>query len=520
MVYDRKHECIVLFGGDGQDRALADTWTFDVRRGKWSEHHPARSPHPRSCHALAYLDGSGKILLVGGRVVADYRIAKQLENQAWVYDVGESRWTPIDTDPPELEGNEWASMENLPGTDEVIYVITSKYDHRQKTYRFRYDPAARPAETEGVPPGTVALKTERTPGWYADVPPPDREAHASFLAELPANRWVEAKPPKSTKGRTWGSSLFDTDRAIAMKWGGGHSGYQGTDMAFYDVASNRFTIDRAPAFTPEPFGRWARRPRGRTFFDQPWTRHMRHTCAYDCVRKIGVFTDAGGSQWYDRQQDAIVKHTWLYDPVERQWFEPIEQPFRGGGTVSPIAVSTPRGVIVYQQERMYRFVGDPGQPDSWGWKEMVIRGAARPRQHEFMTIVYDSQRDRLIMLSEDEQKQPELWFFSMKEAQWSPNPEPAAGGVVTREAAYIAGQDAILAYGPAHTDDSTWTRVYLCSKNRWLPLQVDTPQYIMHEVALEFDPTHDVAVLLWPPRFEQDIRPHLMRLEVSELTND
>ena len=27
---------------------------------------------------------------------------------------------------------------------------------------------------------------------------------------------------------------------------------------------------------------------------------MRQTCAYDSVRKLGVFTDAGGSDWYDR----------------------------------------------------------------------------------------------------------------------------------------------------------------------------------------------------------------------------
>jgi len=233
------------------------------------------------------------------------------------------------------EVQEWACLEAIPGSDEALLVVSSKYDHSQRTYRFRYDASAPPAQdVEGVPPGTVVTKTERTKAWYEDQAPADSEAHEKLLAELPVNQWVEMEPPKSAKGRTWGSAIFDTFRGVAMKWGGGHSGYQGTDMAFYDVAADRFTIDRTPAFTPEPFDRWARRPAARTFFNQPWTRHARHTCAYDPVRKLGVFTDGGGSEWYDRQKGAVVKHTWLYDPEKREWLDPIPQPFPGGGSAS------------------------------------------------------------------------------------------------------------------------------------------------------------------------------------------
>ena len=65
--------------------------------------------------------------------------------------------------------------------------------------------------------------------------------------------------------------------------------------------------------------------------------------------------------------------------------------------------------------------------------------------------------------------------------------------------------------------DEVWTRVYLCESNRWVPLSIETPQFTVHEVALEYDPIHKLAVLLWPPRFEQDIRPHLFRPDVSQL---
>jgi len=529
MVYVRRHELIVLFGGDGQDRALADTWVFDVRRRRWRQCRPPRSPHARHCHAMVALDQSGKVLLVGGRAVEPSRMGesnrRDLSDQVWVYDPGDDRWTPLDIKPPEIAPHQWYCAEGIPGTDEILLVVTSKYDHSQITYRFRYDRAAPVADIEGAAPGTFAYKTTRTKAWYEDVPPPDRQAHREWLAELPPNRWIEVHPPKSTVGRTWGTALFDTDRGIAMKWGGGHSGYQGTDMAFYDVEANLFTIDRTAAFTPEPFDRWGRRPCGRTFFNQPWTRHMRHTCAYDARLGVAVFTDAGGSEWYDRTQNAVVKHTWLYDPVRRRWLEPIRQPFPGGGSVSPIAVPTPQGVVVYQHApgrtwedsgMMYRLAGQPGRPETWRWETIDIVGTDRPYQREHMTIVYDAKRDRLVFLSRERQSgEPRLWFFSMSERRWiQASPQPA-GGVSTREAVYVPDQDAILAYGPAYDGDQIWTRVYLCPTNRWIPLSIETPQFTVHEVALEYDPIHKVAVLLWPPRFEADLRPHLLRLDVE-----
>ena len=86
-----------------------------------------------------------------------------------------------------------------------------------------------------------------------------------------------------------------------------------------------------------------------------------------------------------------------------------------------------------------------------------------------------------------------MWFFLMKERQWVKTPEQPAGGVSTREAVYVPEQDAVLAYGPSKKDDPVWTRVYLCEANRWVALPVKTPQYLVHEVALEYDPTHKVA---------------------------
>jgi hypothetical protein len=399
----------------------------------------------------------------------------------------------------------------------------------------RYDPVNRQVILFGG--GGVDRPDGRPHTWALDVTT-DRWRPLDLKVEPPArcnSRMVYDKKHRQNVlfgGDAQDSALSDTwvFDVARQQWEMRHpkqSPYQGTDMAFYDVATNRFSIDRTPAFTPEPFGTSAIRPGGRTFFNQPWAKHMRHTCAYDSVRKLGVFTDAGGSEWYVRAEDAMVKHTWLYDSVQRRWLEPIRQPFPGGGSVSPIAVPTPGGVIVYQHARgrewddsgqMWRFVGRPGQPDSWGWEPIEILGPERPHQREFMTIVHDSRRDRLVFLSYDPQtKDPQMWFFGIQDRRWQKNPQQPPGGISTREAAYVPEQDAILAYGPTRENDPVWTRVYLCAENRWVPLEIDTPQFTVHEVALEYDPVHHVAVLLWPPRFEADLRPHLLRLDVSKL---
>ncbi|MFW6158207.1 MAG: Kelch repeat-containing protein [Planctomycetota bacterium] len=528
MVYDKKNKQIVLFGGDSQQAGLSDTWVFDVTKQTWEERTPNRAPYPRHTHAMAYLEKSGVVLLAGGTAVAEWRKREGLGRQAWIYDAGANTWTPLDVEVPDAR---WLTMDNIDGTDEVVAVTAARGRHDRTTYRFRYDPetAAPSKKIQGVKPGTVAYKSGRTPEGMKQGAEPHPEQHKKVLANLPVNTWVKMDVPKTVNGRTWGTSILDTDRHVVLKWGGGHSGYQGTDMAFYDIAANRFEVDMRPAFTPDPFGKWAKRPAGRTFFNTPWTRHMRHTCAYDAVRHVGAFTDAGGSQWYDREAGKSVKWTWLYDPVERAWHERlVPQPFPGGGSVSPIAVPTPKGVIVYQHApgrtwensgRMYRLTGKAGEPETFAWERVRIKNEERPYQREHMTIVYDSRRDRLIFLSADRKSgTPELWFFSMQERTWEKNRAPAEGGVSTREAVYIPGQDAVLAYGPAAKNDPVKTRVYLCAENRWVALRTKTPYGVkVHETALEYDAEYDVAVLLWPQRFEGPIVPHLFRLDVDRL---
>ena len=82
------------------------------------------------------------------------------------------------------------------------------------------------------------------------------------------------------------------------------------------------------------------------------------------------------------------------------------------------------------------------------------------------------------------------------------------GGHFFSQVIYAPSAKALVSWGTQthhHRIRTHETRHCLIDENRWI------------DAALEYDPIHKVAVLLWPPRFEADIRPHLFRLDTTNL---
>ncbi|KKK56402.1 hypothetical protein LCGC14_3064890, partial [marine sediment metagenome] len=197
MVYDARNKVIVLFGGDGQDRALADTWVFDVTAKRWRQKSPPASPHPRSCHAMTYLSKSGRVLMVGGKVVADDRSIARLTRQAWVYDAAADTWTPLAAEVPKFL---WGSMENVPGTDEAIQVLRKLWTEDNVTFDGRFTKLdgvtlqPKPAQSGG-PPLWIAGRSQaalRRAGhevddWDGHYPVIYEKLQRDVPAYLPAN---------------------------------------------------------------------------------------------------------------------------------------------------------------------------------------------------------------------------------------------------------------------------------------------------------------------------------------------
>src|SRR4029077_11322683 len=105
---------------------------------------------------------------------------------------------------------------------------------------------------------------------------------AAALANMPFDPWVVlADPGRVAPSRTWGSATFDTKRQQILYWGGGHCGYEGSDVDAYDVTSNRWNGEPGSPSYPERLWNHGVRLAGVTFAGEPWTDHGRRIYAYD-----------------------------------------------------------------------------------------------------------------------------------------------------------------------------------------------------------------------------------------------
>lgn len=98
--YDREHQVLVLFGGEGSSEG---TWVYDPQQNAWTKMDPKPEPAPRSGGNMAY-DQVNKVHVLFGT---------QFDNDqhTWVYD---------------LRKNEWRDMEpkEMPPTDKNDAVLT------------------------------------------------------------------------------------------------------------------------------------------------------------------------------------------------------------------------------------------------------------------------------------------------------------------------------------------------------------------------------------------------------------
>jgi N-acetylneuraminic acid mutarotase len=92
LAFDPRSGKVILFGGmDANYACLDDTWSYDPVTNKWTRLAPeGDSPSPRSAHAMAYDQHSGKIILFGG---IDSQFVSY--NDTWAYDVKAGTWTNL-----------------------------------------------------------------------------------------------------------------------------------------------------------------------------------------------------------------------------------------------------------------------------------------------------------------------------------------------------------------------------------------------------------------------------------------
>ncbi len=522
IVYDPATQSMVMFGGYDQAAALNDTWVYHCADRRWEKRTPNPSPPPMFDPAAAVLPG-GRVVVCGPNAMVGTRThgATWDNKETWVYDVAKDAWTPLAN--TAMPGTRWLTAAGSTRHG-VAFLMATGRDRR--TYALRYDAAAamlpdaagRPGQApKGAPPGAKWFKYHDQKESLENAPKPDIEAHEKFLADLPVNQFVDAKPPGLLIAKTWSGATIDTDRGVVVYTGGGHSGYSGNDVANYDVAANRWTQDAPPRFPPY-LESTNSAVYGYSYDARPWSQHTYLWYGYDpTVKKVVYCARQGindGSQVLlgDDPSKAFIyrqaehgQWIWVYDPVTRKLSAPcFGRPF--GNPWSLSLLGTPKGLFASAGDTLYK-AAVAGEKVTW--TELPGKMPAAKKKgynYEWMPLAHDSKRDRLIHLMGDNES-VEVHARPIGGDAWA---EVATTGpaAIGREAMYLPKQDVLLLLAR--------DRLFALdlASNTWRELDVAMPKGAYGtEAAMVYDPVHDVSVLLLPSGFSGALQTMLFRYD-------
>ena len=474
MAYDARNKAIVLFGGDRQDRKLADTWVYDCASRVWQQRRPKLSPPPRAGHGLVYLPKSGKVLLVDG-----YGIGAT--GQCWVYDTAADEWSLLaegSAKRPVLTPRPHYSF--MPGPlaatpDDVVVMLCRRETFRGRpspngTWAARIDPSRIDAEGTaklGVPPLTMSeVRGTRNPRWYEAIGEPPDTSAADRLEELPANTWVRVSPPNCPKAnRAWGTTVLDTARDQILQYGGGHAAYSGNDVLHYSIRANRCSTG---SFHPELMLNWNASmigpPTARTFGGRPFTQHSYHNYGFD--------PPSGKMIAYCRSTGRFH----VYDPLTRDWQAAFGRRFATYGTKGWVGlyhnitcVPTPQGLVAWV----------PGHgilrldAAALAWRKLPLQGELPRMSVDNQGVAFDSKRNRLLLFTK--QLKGNVTACDLKTGQVARLTPPGADRVSyrPRETLYVPPADGVLIGAHAKLSDGRphWL-FYHCARNAWLGLHL------------------------------------------------
>jgi len=522
IIYDPASRTMILFGGYNQAAALNDTWVFDCENDRWEKPAPRPSPPPMFAPAAAPLS-AGRILVCGNdarQVERHHRATSSARKETWVYDVQSNTWTPI-ADDLHLAGYDWLTADQGPQENTVLLVA---FGPERRTFAFRYDPQSTPVDLPGAPPGTIAWKYPEQKQSLENAPAPEPEKQAALFENLPANQFVDAKPPGMLVSKTWSTAVIDTDCSEVLYHGGGHSGYSGNDFARYSIKNNRWTLDQPPRFPPFLEGTNAG-IYGWSYGMIPFSQHTYLWYCYDPQSKAVVYLarpsiqdgaqvqrdeNAGDVFVYEAEQHGYA--SWVYDVAAKT----MRKPSFGRSFDNPwhlTVVGTPRGVYALAYNRLYHGTANrQGGEVAW---TLVDPDFPKPRKaikyhYEFQPVVHDTKRDRLIQLKGTTER-VDVYARPLTEgAKWQ-QLETSGTAAIGREAVYIPRHDAVLWLGDK-------LHVFDCRSNKMATLDIEPPEgRLGHECALVYDPTHDVCVALIPSSFSGPMQTFLFRYEPEGL---
>ncbi len=474
LAYDSKTGLFLLAAGDHGDYLTSDLWLYDPARKKWEQRHPPATPAPRAAHTLK-ANGDGTVTLSGGYTYTsstDYCGAqyRKLSDGDWTYDIAANTW----------KGPE-----------------------------------------KGLPADTRVYRTGPFhPDFFLQGARPDAAAARKVLDTIPANRWVERKPPhKPEMVRTWGHAVLDPDHDMVLVFSGGHSAHCGSDVLHYHLSTNRWELPFPVEF---PLGQTYSNtsyPEGFNLNRRPWvTGHTYQSYNYD----------PGSKRMY---LNARVHDTYVYDPAVGDWTGRFSKPkpmVYNDCFYTLNTVATPHGLLCW--------TGHGGvfklEAARQEWQEVKRSGARLAGAVvDSSTVVHDSKRDRLLFFRSDygKKNEGEAHILDLKSGEVTRKTPANAAALAALDlkgadrAVYVPEYDVVLfsALLPGETGKPRRALAYDCAADRWLSLDIGYAMEKAKRIAHPGGPGHSCGLLFDAKRKliwgidTHDCRVYTLRLELK-----
>jgi Galactose oxidase, central domain len=375
IAYDPINKKIILFGGDGLDRVLSDTWVYDCKTRSWQQKFPEVCPPPRAGHILAYLNKGRKIVLAGGYS------RLPLPQDIWSYDLASNKWQLLKHVP--LSNTRRPASPGCPAvnrflplagavTDDDVLVCANGND----VWACRIDPSkADLAKTTavGVKSGSYVFNPI-SPAVWESAANPTPEATSKFINNLPVNQWTAYQFPRYAPGarNRWGTTAYDTDRHQLLLWGGGHATSHENDVAHFSLLGGFWSIGFHP---DDPIERvYAVQPTFLSFNDRVHVPiHAYRAYCYDPTAKQMFYGNRG------------------YDPLVREWAPAPYPGLSWRGPMHSQMENTPQGAVTLSTKGLFRFNAKTSKWDKLPWEGEK----AMSMWCDGSTLCYDSKRNCL-----------------------------------------------------------------------------------------------------------------------------
>jgi len=425
LIYEPRHQVFVLFGGDHCDYLTNDTWVFDVKRWRWEVRHCRQAPPPRANHTLVAIE-DGKIVLRGG-----YTYTSNTDYVGGQYrDWNDGEWTF------DLDRNQWTGSGNLAEANTRVY----------RTGRLH-------------------------PDWCLDGPPPEPDAFAKFLQEMPENTWVETKAPRlPAMNRDWGSAILDPHRDLMLRWSGGHSAHGGTDVLHYHCATNRWELSDPIEF---PLGQTysnTEYPEGWNFNHRPWvTGHTYQSYGFDPESRLMIFT---GRRNYAYAYDAD-RADWV-----TRWSKPAGMNY-GSAYYTLTLCNTPTKLYCWTAEgKIFQWDGRANE-----WHDVPLHGEKLPGSIvDNSTMTFDRTNQRFLCFRKPYGDQPRYdgTVYEIRMPAGEVHRLEPAGRDAAADIPYLCQirchheQHVALVGGTLPPDEqgARWTPIFDLAKDRWMKIKL------------------------------------------------